>query len=69
MQAIIKTVDMSDEMEKDAIAIAIEALFEYNVESQVAAHIKREFDKKYRYGALAKKFSARLLFPALGMCS
>mmetsp|Transcript_44736 Transcript_44736/g.95163 ORF Transcript_44736/g.95163 Transcript_44736/m.95163 type:complete len:89 (-) Transcript_44736:285-551(-) len=47
IKAHVKTVDMSEEMEKDAIEISREALFEYNVESQMAAHIKREFDKKY----------------------
>ena len=47
MKAHVKTVDMSEEMEKDAIAIATEAIHEYNIESQVASHIKREFDKKY----------------------
>lgn len=47
IKAHVKTVDMSEEMEKDAIQIATEALFEYNVEAHMAAHIKREFDKKY----------------------
>ena len=36
-------------MEKDAIELATFALNEYTVESQMANHIKREFDKKYRY--------------------
>ena len=38
-------------MEKDAIELATFALNEYTVESQMANHIKREFDKKYRYVA------------------
>ena len=47
-QAVVKTVDMSDEMEKDAIEIATFALNEHQIESHMANHIKREFDKKYR---------------------
>ena len=39
---------MSEEMERDAIEFATVALAEYSVEAQMAAHIKREFDKKYR---------------------
>ena len=44
----MKTVDMEEAMEKDAIEVASYALNEFNVESQMANHIKREFDKKYR---------------------
>ena len=44
----IKTVDMSEEMSEFAIETATFALGEYNIESHVANHIKREFDKKYR---------------------
>jgi hypothetical protein len=47
----VKTVDMEEAMEKDAIELATFALNEYTVESQMANHIKREFDKKYRYVA------------------
>ena len=39
---------MEEAMEKDAIEVASYALNEFNVESQMANHIKREFDKKYR---------------------
>ena len=46
----IKTVDMSEEMSEFAIETATFALGEYNIESQMANHIKREFDKKYRCG-------------------
>ena len=49
LQAVVKTVDMEEAMEKDAIELATFALNEYTVESQMANHIKREFDKKYRY--------------------
>mmetsp|Transcript_46618 Transcript_46618/g.129579 ORF Transcript_46618/g.129579 Transcript_46618/m.129579 type:complete len:92 (-) Transcript_46618:293-568(-) len=43
----IKTVDMSEEMTEFAIETATFALGEYNIESLMANHIKREFDKKY----------------------
>ena len=43
-------------MEKDAIELATFALNEYTVESQMANHIKREFDKKYRY--VSSRFAA-----------
>jgi len=46
-KAVVKTVDMSDEMEKDAIEVATYALNEYTVESTMANYIKKEFDKKY----------------------
>ena len=50
----IKTVDMSDEMTEYAIETSTFALGEYPIESQMANHIKREFDKKYRCaGSLA----------------
>ena len=42
---------MADEMEKDAIEIASYALNEFVIEREMANHIKREFDKKYRCAA------------------
>jgi hypothetical protein len=42
---------MNEEMEKLAIEVASFALNEFHVESQMAAHIKKEFDKTYRCGA------------------
>ena len=47
-KAIVKTIDMSEEMEKDAIEFSTQALNDYMVESQMASYIKREFDKKYK---------------------
>ena len=40
--------DMEEAMEKEAIEVAAFALNEFTVESQMANHIKKEFDKKYR---------------------
>lgn len=38
---------MSDEMQQDAIDIASQALEKFTLEKDIAAHIKREFDKKH----------------------
>ena len=38
---------MSDEMEKDAVDCAVQALEKYNNERDIAAFIKKEFDKKH----------------------
>ncbi|KFV87773.1 Dynein light chain 1, cytoplasmic [Struthio camelus australis] len=46
-KAVIKDTDMSEEMQHDAVECAVHSLEEYNIEHEIAAHIKREFDKKY----------------------
>lgn len=46
-KAVIKSVDMSEEMQQEAIECSTQALEKYNIEKDIAAHIKREFDKKY----------------------
>ncbi|ORZ03090.1 dynein light chain 1, cytoplasmic [Syncephalastrum racemosum] len=46
-KAVIKSVDMSEEMQQEAIESSTQALEKYNIEKDIAAHIKREFDKKY----------------------
>lgn len=43
----IKSVDMSDELQAETIKIAITTLSKYSVEKDVAAHIKKEFDRQY----------------------
>ena len=40
--------DMSDEMQQDAIDVAVQAVNEYMQEKEMASHIKLQFDKKYR---------------------
>ncbi|KAB5545343.1 hypothetical protein DKX38_013455 [Salix brachista] len=44
---IIKNADMKDDMQKEAVDIAIAAFERNNVEKDVAEHIKKEFDKKH----------------------
>lgn len=46
-KAVIKNADMSDQMQQDAVDIASKALSEYNIEKDVAAYIKKEFDRKH----------------------
>ena len=46
-KAIIKNVDMSEELQQEAVDIASAALEKYNIEKDIAAHIKKEFDKRH----------------------
>ncbi|CAH1106668.1 unnamed protein product [Psylliodes chrysocephalus] len=47
-QACVKNADMSDEMQKDALNCGIQAIELYQVEKDIAAYIKKEFDKRYQ---------------------
>lgn len=47
IKAIIKNADMAENIQQDAVNIATEALKKFNIEKDLAAFIKREFDKKY----------------------
>jgi len=44
---VIKNADMSEDMQQDAVDCATQALEKYNIEKDIAAYIKKEFDKKY----------------------
>lgn len=46
-KAVIKNADMSSTMQDDAIRTALTALEKFNIEKDIAAYIKKEFDKKY----------------------
>lgn len=46
-KAVIKNADMSEEMQQDAIDVSTQAMEKYNIEKDIAAFIKKEFDKKY----------------------
>ena len=59
-KAVIKNADMSEEMQQvenlhqaawhvsqDAVDCATSALEKYNIEKDIAAHIKKEMDKKH----------------------
>lgn len=46
-KAIIKNSDMPEDMQADAIEVALQAMEKFNVEKDIAAFVKKEFDKKY----------------------
>lgn len=46
-KAIIKNVDMTDEMQQESVDIASAALEKYNIEKDIAAQIKKEFDRRH----------------------
>ncbi|GLI78451.1 Dynein light chain, cytoplasmic [Penicillium rolfsii] len=46
MEAQIKSVDMTEDMQQEAIALAIEAMEKYHIEKDIAQHIKKEFDSR-----------------------
>ena len=46
-KAVIKNTDMSEEMQQDVVDYATRALEKYNIQKDIAAYIKTEFDKKY----------------------
>ncbi|KAF8705357.1 Dynein light chain type 1, partial [Rhizoctonia solani] len=46
-KAVIKNVDMSEDMQQESIDIATASLEKFNIEKDIAAHIKREFDRRY----------------------
>lgn len=46
-KAVIKNADMTTPMQDDAVRTALTALDKFNIEKDIAAYIKKEFDKKY----------------------
>lgn len=46
-KAIIKNVDMSEEMQQSAVDIALEALTKFTIEKDIAAHVKKTMDTKF----------------------
>lgn len=46
-KAVIKNADMANPMQDEAVRVALTALDKFNIEKDIAAYIKKEFDKKY----------------------
>jgi len=46
-KAVIVSDDMEENMQKEAVDVASQALDKFNIEKDIAAYIKKEFDKKY----------------------
>ncbi len=46
-KAIVKNADMTEDMQQRAVECAKEAMDQYNIEKDIAAHVKKAFDKEY----------------------
>ncbi len=46
-KAIVKNADMPEEMQQRAVDCAKEAMEQFSIEKDIAAHIKKTFDKDY----------------------
>ncbi|XP_068680186.1 uncharacterized protein [Montipora capricornis] len=46
-KAVIKNADMSEDMQQDAVEVSTQAMEKFNIEKDIAAYVKKEFDKKY----------------------
>ncbi|KAL6989989.1 Dynein light chain Tctex-type [Sarracenia purpurea var. burkii] len=46
-KVIIKSADMKDDMQTEAVDVAVAAFEKHNVEKDVAEYIKKEFDRKH----------------------
>ena len=44
---VIKNVDMSEEMQQESVDITSAALEKYSIEKDIAAQIKKEFDRRH----------------------
>ncbi|XP_040111533.1 dynein light chain 1, cytoplasmic-like [Oryx dammah] len=44
-KAVIKNVNMPEEMQQDLMECATQALEKHNIEKDIVAHIKKEFEK------------------------
>ncbi|KAI1844791.1 hypothetical protein JX266_009019 [Neoarthrinium moseri] len=46
LEAQIKSADMTDDMQQEAIEVAQEAMQKFSIEKDIAQHIKRTFDDR-----------------------
>jgi dynein light chain LC8-type len=46
LEAQIKSADMTEDMQQEAIEVATDAMGKYNIEKDIAQYIKREFDTR-----------------------
>ncbi|KAK9466337.1 dynein light chain type 1-domain-containing protein [Lipomyces arxii] len=44
---VIKSVDMSEDMQSVVLDVAVQAMEQYNIEKDIAAHIKKELDRRF----------------------
>ncbi|KAK9447118.1 dynein light chain type 1-domain-containing protein [Limtongia smithiae] len=46
-KAVIKSADMSEDMQQVVIDLAVQAMERYNIEKDIAAYIKKELDLRF----------------------
>ncbi|KAK7204252.1 dynein light chain type 1-domain-containing protein [Myxozyma melibiosi] len=46
-KAVVKSADMSEDMQEVVIDLAMQAMERYNIEKDIAAHIKKELDQRF----------------------
>lgn len=46
-KAVVKNADMVEDMQQEAVDCATQAMEKFNIEKDIAAYIKKEFDRKY----------------------
>ncbi|PLW27621.1 hypothetical protein PCASD_21173, partial [Puccinia coronata f. sp. avenae] len=46
-RAVVKAADMSEKLQQSAVNVASDALEKWNIEKDIAAYIKREFDQRH----------------------
>ncbi|CAH8434906.1 unnamed protein product [Schistosoma rodhaini] len=63
-KAVVKNADMSDDMQQCAVDTAAQAMTEYSIEKDIAAYIKKHFDKNYgpTWHCVVGKNFGRVLF-------
>ena len=44
---VIKNADMPEDMQQDALEFTTQAMEKFNIETDIAAFVKEEFDRKY----------------------
>lgn len=47
-KAVIRNADMPDEVQEDAVHTTAIGMEKYDLEKDIAAYVKKEFDKKYQ---------------------
>jgi len=63
-KAVIKNTNMSSDMQTEAAKIAAQAMEKFNIEKDIAACVKTEFDKKYHprwHCRISRNFSVPVL--------
>ncbi|XP_021541596.1 dynein light chain 1, cytoplasmic-like, partial [Neomonachus schauinslandi] len=63
-KAMIKNASLSEEMQQDSVECATQTLEKYNIEKNLAAHIKKEFNREYNlawYCIVGRNFGVNVM--------